>query len=95
MTRVLKAKNGTYFILLGAAHNFAVRFKRSVDGINWESAIESFNIDNSFVRYQDGRGKIDGVQYSTESQWKIVSGLASSSAVSTGLDQQDATFYVK
>jgi hypothetical protein len=44
--------------------------------------LESFNIDNSFVRYQDGRGKIDGGQYSTESQWKIVSGLASSSAVS-------------
>ncbi|WP_313996783.1 AbfB domain-containing protein [uncultured Paenibacillus sp.] len=44
--------------------------------------LESFNIGNSFVRYQDGRGKIDGGQYSPESQWKIVGGLADPSAVS-------------
>ncbi|MGG6314291.1 AbfB domain-containing protein [Paenibacillus macerans] len=44
--------------------------------------LESFNIGNSFVRYHDGRGKIDGGQYNAESQWRIVSGLADPSAVS-------------
>jgi len=44
--------------------------------------LESFNIGHSFVRYQGDRAKIDGGQYNTESQWKIVSGLANSSAVS-------------
>ncbi|MFD0713759.1 AbfB domain-containing protein [Paenibacillus sp. GCM10027626] len=44
--------------------------------------LESFNIGNSFIRYHNGRGKIDGGQYSPESQWKIVSGLANPSAVS-------------
>ncbi|WFB57136.1 AbfB domain-containing protein [Paenibacillus sp. BR1-192] len=43
---------------------------------------ESFNIANSFVRYHDGRGKIDGGQYSGESQWRMVPGLADPSAVS-------------
>jgi len=40
MPRVVKAKNGTYFMfyeMLGAAPNFAVRFKTSTDGINWGS----------------------------------------------------------
>ncbi|WP_244905532.1 AbfB domain-containing protein [Paenibacillus physcomitrellae] len=42
---------------------------------------ESFNM-GSFVRDQDGRGKIDGGQYNAESQWKMVKGLADASAIS-------------
>lgn len=40
MPRVVRVKNGTYFMffeMLGAAPNFAVRFKTSTDGINWGS----------------------------------------------------------
>lgn len=44
--------------------------------------LESYNIVNSFVRYHNGRGKIDGGQYSPESQWKLVRGLADPNAVS-------------
>jgi len=42
---------------------------------------ESFNIGN-YIRYDAGRGKMDGAQYAPESQWKIVRGLANPSAVS-------------
>lgn len=44
--------------------------------------LESFNISNSLIRYDGGRGKIDGGQYDAASQWKIVSGLADPTAVS-------------
>ncbi|SDS04433.1 BNR repeat-like domain-containing protein [Paenibacillaceae bacterium GAS479] len=64
----------------------------SLDTQNWKTVrtdvevpvnqLESFNITNSFIRYQDGRGKIDGGQYNAESQWKIVGGLADPSAFS-------------
>ncbi|WP_238651887.1 AbfB domain-containing protein [Paenibacillus piscarius] len=43
--------------------------------------LESFNM-HSYVQYQDGRGRIDGGQYSAESQWRLVKGLANESAVS-------------
>lgn len=44
--------------------------------------LESFNIGGSFVRYQNGEAKLDGGQYSTESQWRVVAGLANASACS-------------
>jgi hypothetical protein len=47
MPRVVKAKNGTYFMffeMIGAAPNFAVRFKTSSDGINWGSATNLGNV---------------------------------------------------
>ncbi|XID90490.1 AbfB domain-containing protein [Paenibacillaceae bacterium WGS1546] len=40
MPRVVQDKNGTYYLffeMLGAAPNFAVRFKTSADGIDWGS----------------------------------------------------------
>ncbi|WP_308637647.1 AbfB domain-containing protein [Paenibacillus silvisoli] len=48
MPRVVKAKNGTYFMFYeqigGAKPDFAVRFKTSTDGINWGSATTLGNI---------------------------------------------------
>lgn len=44
--------------------------------------LESYNIHNSFIRYHEGRGKLDGSQYADASQWKLVSGLADSNAIS-------------
>ncbi|QJD84758.1 AbfB domain-containing protein [Cohnella herbarum] len=43
---------------------------------------ESYNIQGSFIRFNGGRGKLDGAQYAADSQWRIVPGLANASAVS-------------
>ncbi|WP_405113206.1 AbfB domain-containing protein [Paenibacillus sp. FSL K6-1217] len=63
----------------------------SLDTQNWKlvrvdteipvNQLESFNM-HSYVQYQDGRGRIDGAQYSAESQWRLVKGLSNESAVS-------------
>lgn len=63
----------------------------SLDTQNWKlvrvdteipvNQLESFNM-HSYVKYQDGSGRIDGGQYSAESQWRLVKGLANESSVS-------------
>lgn len=43
---------------------------------------ETYNFPGSFIRHQSGRGKTNGSQYIADAQWKIVPGLANSSAIS-------------